>query len=233
VGELLHFVDGVPVHDKLQGDINAMLSGPPWSDVHLCISSEHKTMISVRRSQHGWIGLVFRKIPDGPLIVDHLLPNSPLARLGSDKIRRGDFVHSIGTVRCEKVYSLSSDAVTSRLIKGEPASNVWLVVSREQWGPWDEEKWPHPHPHGAHPAPGSFLPTLPELPSLELDRMHAHLAQSQDQVGAFVTNPEQALSALWGGRGWTDSEPQVQEDAILHDRTVEGWKEVCVCHCHG
>jgi C-terminal processing protease CtpA/Prc len=110
-GDILQFVDGQGVHSKTENEVHEMLQGTPYTNVTLCLSCEDRQMVSVRRNQHGWIGLCVTKIPHGPCVVDHILPNSPLAKLGSGVVQRGDMIHAIGTVKTEKVYNLESDDV--------------------------------------------------------------------------------------------------------------------------
>ena len=95
-GDILHFIDGTPVHDKTEAQVDALLTGAPLTPVQLFLSAEPRRVVAARRNQHGWLGLVYSKIPHGPLIVDRL--RGPLASLSPGMIQRGDMIHGIKSI---------------------------------------------------------------------------------------------------------------------------------------
>ena len=126
-GDILHFIDGTPVHDKTEAQVDALLTGAPLTPVQLFLSAEPRRVVAARRNQHGWLGLVYSKIPHGPLIVDRL--RGPLASLSPGMIQRGDMIHGIksigpgepsytdkqqGLFQC--VYELASDEVAQMCV---------------------------------------------------------------------------------------------------------------------
>ena len=47
-GDMLHFIDGIAVHDKTEAEIDDLLNGLPFTPVHLALSSAQRRVVTVK-----------------------------------------------------------------------------------------------------------------------------------------------------------------------------------------